>query len=269
MALNAWWLSWRAKGPAVDGFPGDEDFVQLHDTLDVLVHKQITFQAVSPQHTEENAVDTAIVPTKLASPLTVSPTSYMSKRQRTSISTSHPTILPSSLSIATIPRTLDGSPRICLDGTPWPSGEQSAPVPMETHRAQLSEITPVGYVSTPEIWPVDKAETEVHLQSLTVVHGTATCVVEVGQSAARALLVQVVAAQRSHAQQVYRHGQQPFTGRNVPLDERLAKREFHTQHGPPPRPTSEGNDLGLLFRIFLGNIHERGYTSRMPVLPTN
>ena len=107
---------------------------------------------------------------------------------------------------------------------------------METHRAQLSEITPVGYVSTPEIWTVDKAETEVHLQSLTVVYGTATCVVEVGQSAARALLVQVVAAQRSHAQQVYRHGQQACTGKNVPLDERLAKREFHPQHGPPPRP---------------------------------
>ena len=85
----------------------------------------------------------------------------MSKRQRTSIPTSHPTILPSSLSIATIPHTVDGSLRICLDGTPWPSGEQSVPATMETYRAQFSEITPVGYASIQEIWPVDKAETEI------------------------------------------------------------------------------------------------------------
>ena len=42
---------------------------------------------------------------------------------------------------------------------------------------------------------------------------------------------------------------------------------FHADHGPPPNPRAEGDDIDVLFRLFLIQIKERGYAQRMPVQP--
>ena len=47
---------------------------------------------------------------------------------------------------------------------------------------------------------------------------------------------------------------------------------MHPGHGRPPNPSSQGDDLDLLFRALLGSLEGRGLISRMkepPVVATN
>ena len=111
-----------------------------------------------------------------------------------------------------------------------------------------------------------EVQAEAHMQSLTVVlddgYGA-----QVGCQASRALLVKTLAVQRDLERGVYRHGRatDDEPGSSIPLQKRILGNLF--PHGAPLNPRTEGDDIDLLFRLFLSQIEERGYVGRMPIPP--
>ena len=76
----------------------------------------------------------------------------------------------------------------------------------------------------------------------------------VGLAAARALVFDAITKHRQHSHEVYKNGLKR-TQNSMPLAERKKKRHF-TQH-VPSRETSEGDDLGLLFRLLIVALKEK------------
>ena len=80
-----------------------------------------------------------------------------------------------------------------------------------------------------------------------------------------------VAKHRTHLQDQFKRdrGEEP---NSVLLEQRLATDTWHPDHGRPPNPSSQGDDLDLLFRALLGSLEGRGHISRMkqpPLVATN
>jgi hypothetical protein len=120
----------------------------------------------------------------------------------------------------------------------------------------------------------DSAKTQGYVQELTSTIGEGRFRTRVGRAAARALLAEwkgarlVLETQRFHEGQMYRRGIEAYAVRSIPLELRIVEPcIFHELHGAPSRSVEEGNDLGLLFRLFLNKIKERRYTERMTHMP--
>jgi hypothetical protein len=112
-------------------------------------------------------------------------------------------------------------------------------------------------------------ETPIRSANFIKVVGEGKCEVNYGQAVVESIMKRIRGEQWKHEQKLFKHGRQPVPGRSIPVEQRIAERKFHPNHGEPPRPVSEGNDVALVFRLFLDYSWTRGYMTRMRKVPKN
>ncbi len=157
-----------------------------------------------------------------------------------------------------------------LDTLPGPNAASHKAAPcQESLRPEIPDEELDGMV--PIKTSVDADDVERLMTVLSVSVGPPLAKVAVGREAARSLMIEAVAKHRTHLQDQFKRdrGEEP---NSVLLEQRLATDTWHPDHGRPPNPSSQGDDLDLLFRALLGSLEGRGHISHMkepPLVATN
>ena len=288
VTLRSWWTSWTAGAKRLDQVPSSQEWGHLADGF-----RKVITAALLPDNSSPLP---GIALPGIACPCVSSPHATLDSEPRatppSSRTTNVPTLVPTTVAtillndvthVATISPTREHSGPTATDAPP---GIQSAPATLDTlpgPNAASHKAAPCQESLRPEIpdeeldgmvpikTPVDADDAERLMTVLSVSVGPPLAKVAVGREAARSLMVEAVAKHRTHLQEQFKRdrGEEP---NSVLLEQRLATDTWHPDHGRPPNPSSQGDDLDLLFRALLGSLEGRGHISRMkepPLVATN
>jgi hypothetical protein len=266
-----WWHVWSNTNRAVDELPTEDDTARLSDALIdavLAVHKEVKEkESRAPQtygerweeeRTLREVLEAATVVTidatksPLRVPITRITGQHKSQIDGTNRTQSSPTIFGCTMTSIKRRRTAT-----VVKKTTSPRVRQTDfdVVVGSTKRQPITAV--VKKTAPPRVRPTD----------FDVVVGTGKYVTYIGRLATCSLIDMVRKEQAEHEQRIYKHGRKPVPGRSMPVDQRIAEGKFHYLHGPPRRPTSEGNQLGFLFRLFLAKIEAYGYRGRCTKVP--
>ena len=112
----------------------------------------------------------------------------------------------------------------------------------------------------------DVHEADRLLAVLSVSVGPPEANVFVGREAARSLMAEAVANHRLHLQRQFERTRVEEANSAVP-EQRRATEYCPRNHGPPTRPRSACDELGILFRALLESLRTRGHIRRMQKPP--
>jgi len=286
-ALKDWWSPWASIAPGQDGdaLPSGEQVHQLQYSLQNIVQGPVAMQhlprTVSLKMEAEQRTESNISPgerghpapeqqdSETSVPDTVSPPTFPLTRRTAMTNLTDPPTL--SLTCRTRKTNLTERTH------PYPPNKTTYLSPIaeaEFHRDTQSAPERVATLEersacTDQI----EAHAEAHMHSLRVVVENDGSHGQLRQGTERALRVKTLAVRRKIERELYRHGRSTADkpGNSIPLQQRWT---LHT-HGmedafpchTPPDNRAEGDDISVIFNLFLDEIKERGFLARMPKLP--